>query len=132
MNAEGFSNTGHTEYLQREFGVDDVTMIMVSSQLKVGVVTGHIPLRDVSKTLTKDSILGKLRIMKASLERDFGIPDPKIAVLGLNPHCGDGGLWEMKSRTSFSRPYSRHRMKASRPLVRTPPTVLRPWKLCPL
>ena len=92
MNAEGFSNTGHTEYLQREFGVDDVTMIMVSSRLKVGVVTGHIPLRDVSKTLTKESILGKLRIMKASLERDFGIPDPKIAVLGLNPHCGDGGL----------------------------------------
>ena len=60
--------------------------------LKVGVVTGHIPLRDVSKSLTKESILGKLRIMKASLERDFGIADPKIAVLGLNPHCGDGGL----------------------------------------
>ena len=92
MNSEGFSSTGHTEYLQQEFGVDDVTMIMVSSQLKVGVVTGHIPLRDVSKTLTKESILGKLRIMKASLERDFGVNDPKIAVLGLNPHCGDGGL----------------------------------------
>jgi len=92
MNTEGFSSTGHTEYLQQEFGVDDVTMIMVSSQLKVGVVTGHIPLRDVSKTLTKESILGKLRIMKASLERDFGVNDPKIAVLGLNPHCGDGGL----------------------------------------
>ncbi len=92
MSTEGFSNTGHTEYLQKEFNVDDVTMIMVSPQLKVGVVTGHIPLRDVSKTLSKDSILRKLRIMKASLERDFGINDPKIAVLGLNPHCGDGGL----------------------------------------
>ena len=92
MNAEGFSNTGHTEYLQQEFGTEDVTMIMVSEQLKVGVVTGHIPLREVPGSITKEKILGKLRIMKASLERDFGIPDPKIAVLGLNPHCGDGGL----------------------------------------
>ena len=87
-----FANTGHTEYLQKEFGADDVTMIMVSDQLKVGVVTGHIPLRDVPKAISKDSIVGKLKIMKASLERDFGINDPKIAVLGLNPHCGDGGL----------------------------------------
>ena len=92
MSAEGFSETGHTEYLQREFGADDVTMIMVSSQIKIGVVTGHIPLRDVPASISKESILGKLRIMKASLQRDFGITDPKIAVLGLNPHCGDGGL----------------------------------------
>jgi 4-hydroxythreonine-4-phosphate dehydrogenase len=92
MAAEGFSDTGHTEYLQEQFGADDVTMIMVSPQLKIGVVTGHIPLREVPKKLTKESILGKLRIMNASLERDFGIPNPKIAVLGLNPHCGDGGL----------------------------------------
>jgi len=92
MHAEGFADTGHTEYLQKEFGADDVTMIMVSDQLKVGVVTGHIPLRDVPKSITREGILGKLRIMKASLERDFGITDPKIAVLGLNPHCGDGGL----------------------------------------
>ena len=92
MNEEGFCNTGHTEFLQREFGADDVTMIMVSEQIKIGVVTGHIPLRDVPKSLTKDSILVKLRIMKDSLLRDFGVTDPKIAVLGLNPHCGDGGL----------------------------------------
>ena len=92
MNAEGFSCPGHTEYLQKEFGAQDVTMIMVSGQLKVGVVTGHIPLRDIPGSITQESILGKLCIMKASLERDFGIPDPKIAVLGLNPHCGDGGL----------------------------------------
>ncbi len=92
MSSEGFSNTGHTEYLQKEFGADDVTMIMVSDQIKIGLVTGHIPLRDVPKSLTRESILGKLRIMKASLQRDFGVADPKIAVLGLNPHCGDGGL----------------------------------------
>jgi 4-hydroxythreonine-4-phosphate dehydrogenase len=55
-------------------------------------VTGHIPLRDVPGRISQESILRKLRIMKASLERYFGIPDPKIAVRGLNPHCGDGGL----------------------------------------
>ena len=92
MVAEGFGYAGHTEYLQKEFGVDDVTMIMVSSQLKIGVVTGHIPLRDVPSAISKESILHKLRTMKASLEADFAIDNPKIAVLGLNPHCGDGGL----------------------------------------
>ena len=92
MNASGFSHTGHTEYLQQEFGADEIAMIMVSDQLKVGVVTGHIPLREVPGRISQASILSKLRIMKASLERDFGILDPKIAVLGLNPHCGDGGL----------------------------------------
>ncbi|MBQ9701920.1 MAG: 4-hydroxythreonine-4-phosphate dehydrogenase PdxA, partial [Bacteroidales bacterium] len=60
--------------------------------IKIGVVTGHIPLRDVPSSISKESILRKLRIMKASLQRDFGVTDPKIAVLGLNPHCGDGGL----------------------------------------
>jgi 4-hydroxythreonine-4-phosphate dehydrogenase len=65
---------------------------MVSDSLKVGVVTGHIPLKDVSASITEDKILSKLRLMKASLERDFGIDNPKIAVLSLNPHSGDGGL----------------------------------------
>ena len=92
MNQNGFGFTGHTEYLQQEFDAKEVAMIMVSDQLKVGVVTGHIPLREVPGRISQESILSKLRIMKASLERDFGIPDPKIAVLGLNPHCGDGGL----------------------------------------
>ena len=92
MNNEGFEYTGHTEYLQKAFGTDDVTMIMVSDQLKVGIVTTHIPLKDVPGALSVEKILHKLRSMKKSLERDFGIGTPKIAVLGLNPHCGDGGL----------------------------------------
>ena len=92
MVNEGFGYTGHTEYLQQEFGVSDVLMIMVCDQLKVGVVTGHIPLKDVPGKISKELILTKSRLMKASLERDFGIYSPKIAVLGLNPHCGDGGL----------------------------------------
>ncbi|MDE5889945.1 MAG: 4-hydroxythreonine-4-phosphate dehydrogenase PdxA [Bacteroidales bacterium] len=92
MVNEGFGYTGHTEYLEQEFGVDEVAMIMVCDQLKVGVVTGHIPLKEVTAKLSKELILKKLRLMKESLERDFGIHSPKIAVLGLNPHCGDGGL----------------------------------------
>ena len=92
MVKEGFGYTGHTEYLEKEFGVNEVAMIMVSDVLKVGVVTGHIPLKEVATSLTTEKILSKLRLMKASLQRDFGIREPKIAVLGLNPHCGDGGL----------------------------------------
>ena len=92
MVDEGFGNTGHTEYLRKEFGVEDVAMFMVSGQLKIGVVTGHIPLKDVPSSITVDAILGKLRLMSSSLKRDFRVVEPKIAVLGLNPHCGDGGL----------------------------------------
>ena len=92
MTSEGFGYTGHTEYLEKEFGVDEVAMIMVSDSLKVGVVTGHIPLKEVVNQISTEKILKKLRLMKASLQRDFGVDAPKIAVLGLNPHCGDGGL----------------------------------------
>ncbi|MBO8471638.1 MAG: 4-hydroxythreonine-4-phosphate dehydrogenase PdxA [Bacteroidetes bacterium] len=92
MVNEGFGYTGHTEYLEKEFGVDEALMIMVSDQLKVGVVTGHIPLKDVPGKISRELILTKLRLMNSSLKRDFGIFSPKIAVLGLNPHCGDGGL----------------------------------------
>ena len=92
MAGEGFGYTGHTEYLEKQFGVDEVAMIMVCDRLKVGVVTGHIALKDVVTSITKEKILSKLRLMKVSLERDFGVDAPKIAVLGLNPHCGDGGL----------------------------------------
>ena len=92
MVNEGFGNTGHTEYLEKEFGVSDVAMFMISDQLKIGVVTGHIPLKDVPSSISVERIVGKLRLMAASLKRDFGVVEPKIAVLGLNPHCGDGGL----------------------------------------
>lgn len=92
MVGEGFGYTGHTEYLEKEFGVEEVAMIMVCDRLKVGVVTGHIPLKDVCSSLSTEKILRKLRLMRNSLRRDFGIDEPKIAVLGLNPHCGDGGL----------------------------------------
>lgn len=92
MTNAGFGFTGHTEYLKEQFGVSDVAMFMISESLKIGVVTGHIPLKDVVKSITAEKILTKLRLMNASLKRDFGVGTPKIAVLGLNPHCGDDGL----------------------------------------
>lgn len=99
MNAEGFGFTGHTEFLEKQFGVGDAVMLMVADQLKVAVATQHIPLSKVPGALSKDLIVSKLRLMKASLEQDFGLYDPKIAVLGLNPHCGDGGLIGEEEKT---------------------------------
>lgn len=92
MSNEGFGFPGHTEYIQNAFGVDDVAMFMVSHRLKLGVVTGHIPLKDVPSQITGEKILSKLRLLNQSLKQDFVIDQPRIAVLSLNPHSGDGGL----------------------------------------
>ena len=92
MSEEGFGFPGHTEFLQNAFGLKDVTMLMISSRMKLGVVTGHIPLKDVPSMISKEKILSKLRVMNKSLKEDFGVDQPRIAVLSLNPHSGDGGL----------------------------------------
>lgn len=92
MNNEGFGFPGHTEYIQDAFGVKDVAMFMVSHRLKLAVVTGHVPLKDVVPNITEEKIVSKLRLINESLQRDFVIDHPKIAVLSLNPHSGDGGL----------------------------------------
>ena len=92
MSTEGFGFPGHTEFLQQQFGVKDVTMLMTSHRLKLGVVTGHVPLKDVPSLISEEKILSKLRLMTDSLKRDFCIDKPRIAVLSLNPHSGDGGL----------------------------------------
>ncbi|OIP00885.1 MAG: 4-hydroxythreonine-4-phosphate dehydrogenase PdxA [Bacteroidetes bacterium CG2_30_33_31] len=87
-----FNFHGHTEYLADKFKAAEVLMFLVCDNLRIGVVTGHIAIKDVATTITKDLIVTKLKIMIASLKRDFGIRKPKIAVLGLNPHSGDNGL----------------------------------------
>lgn len=92
MNGQGFGFPGHTEYIQNVFGVKDVLMFMISSSLRIGVVTGHIPLKDVASQISEEAILGKLRLMDKSLREDFCIDHPRIGVLSLNPHSGDGGL----------------------------------------
>ncbi|MDR2126757.1 MAG: 4-hydroxythreonine-4-phosphate dehydrogenase PdxA [Prevotellaceae bacterium] len=83
---------GHTEFLADSVGVENYLMLMVNDNLKIGIVTGHIPLKDVSKSISKNLILQKLDILNESLKKDFLIAKPRIAVLGLNPHCGDNGL----------------------------------------
>ncbi len=88
---DAFPYPGHTEYLEAEFGGENL-MFMVSDGLRVGLVTNHVPLARVSEAVTKEAILSKLRIMNDSLKRDFGIERPLIAVLSLNPHAGDNGL----------------------------------------
>ena len=92
MASEGFGFPGHTEYLQEAFGKKDVAMFMVSHRLRLAVVTGHIPLKDVAAQISEEKILSKLRLINESLKQDFTIDQPKIAVLSLNPHSGDGGL----------------------------------------
>jgi 4-hydroxythreonine-4-phosphate dehydrogenase len=91
MQKAGFAFPGHTEYLAKMANVDEHLMLLVNGSLRLGVVTGHIPLKDVPATLSKELIGKKLRLLADSLRRDFGIRKPKIAVLGLNPHAGDNG-----------------------------------------
>lgn len=87
----GFKFAGHTEYLAHETGKDDMLMFMVAGDLRVGVVTGHVPLKKVAELITPEAVERKLRMMLTSLREDFLIPKPRIAVLGLNPHAGDRG-----------------------------------------
>ena len=89
---EGFNFPGHTEFLADAFGSDKVLMFMVSENLKMGVVTGHVPLDQVKKKINKEAIKEKLQMMLHSLKIDFGVQKPRIAVLGLNPHAGENGL----------------------------------------
>jgi len=87
-----FNFTGHTPYLKHAFNATDVLMLMVSENFRVGLVTEHVPVKDIAKYITREIILSKLNILRDSLVKDFGIDKPRIAVLGLNPHAGDEGL----------------------------------------
>jgi 4-hydroxythreonine-4-phosphate dehydrogenase len=92
IQSETFNFPGHTEYLQLKSGSNDVLMFLISEGLRIGVVTGHIPVKDIAASITKEKIVNKLVMINESLKKDFWIEKPKIAVLGLNPHAGDNGL----------------------------------------
>ncbi|RFS19045.1 4-hydroxythreonine-4-phosphate dehydrogenase PdxA [Chitinophaga silvatica] len=87
-----FTYTGHTPFLRDAFGANDVLMFMTADNMRVGLLTEHVPIAEVSRFVTVDNILDKLHLMNESLIKDFGIDNPRIAVLGLNPHAGDDGL----------------------------------------
>ncbi len=89
---EAFQFPGHTEFLTSYFDAADSLMLLVSGDLRVATVTGHIPIKDVASKLNFDLIIRKLTILQESLTKDFGIIKPRIAVLGLNPHAGEKGL----------------------------------------
>lgn len=103
IQSADFSFKGHTDFLKNEFQVDDVLMMMVSEDLKIVVVTEHIPISEVARAITEEKILSKLRLMDKTLRRDFAISRPKIAVLGLNPHAGDMGLIGLEDKEIITK-----------------------------
>lgn len=91
IQSDDFKFPGHTDYLNQELE-GDALMLMVQDNLRVGLLTDHIPLSEVAAHLTEELIKKKIETIKQTLIQDFSINKPKIAVLGLNPHCGDGGV----------------------------------------
>jgi 4-hydroxythreonine-4-phosphate dehydrogenase len=92
VQSADFPYTGHTPYLRAAFQASDALMLMAAPNLRVGLVTEHVSLKDVAQYITRENISSKIQLLHESLRRDFGIDKPRIAVLGLNPHAGDEGL----------------------------------------
>ena len=91
VQADDFRDTGHTEYLAAELE-GEAMMILCSDSLRVGLVTKHIPVSEIARNITKERIVRDLDTLRRALIEDFGIVEPRIAVMALNPHAGDGGL----------------------------------------
>jgi 4-hydroxythreonine-4-phosphate dehydrogenase len=91
IHSENFPFKGHTDYFEMRFKSNSL-MLMCAEGLRVGIVTGHVPLANVSALINEEKIIQKLRILNQSLIEDFGIRKPRVAVLGLNPHAGDSGI----------------------------------------
>lgn len=92
MNGAGYPFQGHTEFLAHLVQSPSVAMMFVGSRWKVILVTTHLPLKEVPRSITRHRLLSIFRMADEGLKRYFRIPRPRIAVLGLNPHCGEGGL----------------------------------------
>lgn len=91
IQSEEFNFPGHTEYLEANLEGKSL-MILMTNELRIGLITGHIPIAKVAESITPELIKSKVETMHNSLKQDFGISRPKIAVLSLNPHCGDNGV----------------------------------------
>ena len=92
IQSDAFRFTGHTPYLKQLYNAQHVLMLLTASNMRVGLLTEHLPLKEVAQQITKESVISKLIVMNNSLKKDFGITKPRIAVLALNPHAGDEGL----------------------------------------
>jgi 4-hydroxythreonine-4-phosphate dehydrogenase len=91
IQSDTFNFPGHTEYLEANLEGKSL-MILMTDELRIGLITGHIPIAKVAESITPELIKSKIETMHESLMKDFGINKPKIAVLSLNPHCGDKGV----------------------------------------
>jgi 4-hydroxythreonine-4-phosphate dehydrogenase len=92
MQMAGFPHVGHTEFLAQAAGAKEALMLMISRQMKLGLVTAHVPLMNVPALITKELVQKRISQFEKALKRDFGYERPTIAVMGLNPHAGDEGL----------------------------------------
>ncbi len=92
MQQEGFNYHGHTEYFNAKANNKESVMLLMNENLRVGLATNHIAIKDISASITKEKIIEKIEIINFTLKQDFAIFNPTIAVLGLNPHSGDNGL----------------------------------------
>lgn len=92
VNLAGYQIPGHTEFLAEKTNADTVLMMLVNNELRVALNTVHVPISQVASGINKEGIKEKLRTLYKSLKNDFNIQNPQIAVLGLNPHAGDGGV----------------------------------------
>ncbi|MDM8256669.1 4-hydroxythreonine-4-phosphate dehydrogenase PdxA [Phocaeicola barnesiae] len=100
IQSDTFHFPGHTEYIEERVGKGEkALMILLKNDFRVALVTGHIPVSEISRTLTKELIMEKMAIFHRSLKQDFGIDSPRIAVLSLNPHAGDEGLIGTEEQT---------------------------------
>lgn len=91
INDAGIAFSGHTEYLQALCGVERVVMMLATEELRVALVTTHLPLRDVADAITPQRLIQVTRILNQDLQTYFGLAQPRILVAGLNPHAGEGG-----------------------------------------
>lgn len=92
IQSEQFAFPGHTEYLAHRFNACCPLMLMVAGDLRLGTITGHLPLRKVADSISEELIINKIKTIEQSLIQDFGLTKPRIAILSLNPHAGDKGI----------------------------------------
>ncbi len=105
VHSAEFAFPGHTEYLEASLGCDDgsrALMVLCSDDMRVALVTTHLPINQVPQAITREAVLEKLRVFNRSLVRDFGVHAPRIAVLSLNPHAGEGGLLGTEEQEAIS------------------------------
>lgn len=100
---DAFHFPGHTEYIQDRVGHDnqEALMIMLNERMRVALVTTHLPMAQVAAAITEEKVLNHLRLFNSSLRRDFGMSNPRIAVLALNPHAGEDGLLGSEEQTAI-------------------------------